>query len=238
MINPNSLRAADLKKKFAVFGSFYRIVIGGQEVGCRSLLELVAHEIAPDDPNQLANYRPDLLIVMMNPGSSKPIDKDYQPPLLKRAQDIAPSLQWMLTRPDNTQYQIMRVMAALGFKHGRVLNLSDIRETKSPVLFKKISALSSLADGGVHSIFCYERRKELENLLGYQKTNVPVLAGWGRSEALLPLAKQALERLNGFSIYGRATSDEKVLFFHPSPMLQRMKEHWVDTILAQMSEKN
>ncbi|MBF0195323.1 MAG: DUF1643 domain-containing protein [Magnetococcales bacterium] len=237
MINPNSLRAADLKKKFAVFGSFYDIALGGELVACRSVLELLAHDITPQDPDNIAGLKPDLLIVMMNPGSSRPLDKSYEPPLVNRWQDIAKKRQWVATCPDNTQYQIMRVMAALGLQHGRVLNLSDIREPKSPVLFKKISALSTVAGGGVHSIFCQERRKELENLLMCVSCEIPVLVGWGRSDALIPLAKQALTSLSGFSIYGRETSDEKVLFFHPSPMLQRMKEQWVEIMLGQMSIK-
>ncbi|MBF0358917.1 MAG: hypothetical protein HQL70_09940 [Magnetococcales bacterium] len=238
MINPNSLRAADLKKKFAVFGHFYDIAIADQKNSCRSLLELVDRGIVPDDPNQLAKSRPDLLIVMMNPGSSRPMDKNYKPKLVSGSQDIPKSREWVPTQPDNTQYQIMRIMLALGYKHGRVFNLSDIREPKSSVLFKRLSAISNVSNGGIHSIFCSERRKELKNLLGCSNCETPVLVGWGRSTELLPLASQALLALDGFSIYGRPIDSKKVLFFHPSPMLQRMKEQWVDTVLAQMSVIN
>ena len=237
MKNPNSLRAADLKKIFAVFGHFYQISLGEEPVDCRSILELIAHDIMPDDPNKLANSQPDLLIVMMNPGSSRPLDRTYQPRLVTNWQEIAQTREWVATRPDNTQYQIMRIMLALGFKHGRVLNLSDLREPKSPVLFKKIATLDGVPGGGVHSIFCPERQDEFKKISGGDGGKKrPVLVGWGRSGALIPLAKQALERLDGFSIHGKAIDAENILFAHPSPMLQRMKEQWVNMILAQMAE--
>ena len=125
-------------------------------------------------------------------------------------------------------------MLAMGFKHGRVLNLSDIREPKSPVLFKKILELAVVPGGGVHSIFSPERRREFEDLSGNSGGDLPLLIGWGRNAALIPLAKQALRRLAGFSIYGKPIDDEAILFAHPSPMLQRMKEEWVDLVLLQM----
>ncbi len=173
---------------------------------------------------------------MMNPGSSRPLDGTYAPRLVTDHGRIAEKREWVETRPDNTQYQIMRVMAAQGYRHGRVLNLSDLREPKSPILFKQIDKLAQVAGGGVHSIFAPEREAEFFGLVG-KKARIPALLGWGRSTALMPLAQLALERLQGFSVYGKAVDEQKILFAHPSPMLQRMKEQWVDEMLKQMSAR-
>ena len=235
MKNPIKLRAVDLKKEFAVYGHFYQLAIGERQFSCRSLLELVAFDSLQDDPNALQKYTPDLLVVMMNPGSSRPLDHDYRPVDLNCWSEITKQRQWVATRPDNTQYQIMRIMVAGGYKHARIFNLSDLREPKSPLLFKKIAALAGVEGGGVHSIFSPERQDELNGLLGYSKKRRPLLVGWGRDVALLQLANLALERFKGWSIYGKAVDEDKVLFSHPSPMLQSMKEQWVRTILTQMS---
>jgi hypothetical protein len=234
MKNPNRLRAADLKKRFSVFGHFYQISLGGESVGCRSLLELVSQDTMPVDPNELAHSKPDLLVIMMNPGSSRPLDGTYQPPAVTHHLEIPKSREWVATQPDNTQYQIMRIMAARGYNHGRVLNLSDIREPKSPVLFKKMSALESIPGGRVHSLFSSERHAEFEELLESCHDGVAVLVGWGRDKALIPLATVAKKRLAGKTLFGQPVDEEGILYAHPSPMLQRMKEAWVDGVLVQI----
>ncbi|MBF0453926.1 MAG: DUF1643 domain-containing protein [Magnetococcales bacterium] len=234
MENPNRLRAADLKKKFAVFGHFYQFSSAGHALACRSLLELVAHHRVPGETSQLGAARPDLLVVMMNPGSSRPLNPDYRPPTVDRWHQVPDSREWVLTRPDNTQYQIMRLMAALGLEHGRVLNLSDLREPKSPVLFKKMADLEGVPHGEGHSVFSSPRGQELKNLLEYQSANKSVLVGWGRDRALLPLARLALDRFSGWTLYGQPVNGEGTLYSHPSPMLQRMKEAWLDQVLKQI----
>lgn len=64
---------------------------------------------------------PDLMVVMMNPGSSKPLDGIENNNCESEA------------IPDNTQNQIMRVMNRCNFDYARILNLSDLREPKSSV---------------------------------------------------------------------------------------------------------
>ncbi len=118
------------------------------------------------------------MVVMMNPGSSYPlngIDNNFLP---SEAQ------------PDITQKQIMRVMDAVGFDYARILNLSDLRTPDSGELYRFLkSDESSLVD---HSIFSPNRQSELEQLF---VTGVPVIFGWGVNQALVPLAKLAIEAL-------------------------------------------
>ncbi len=75
------------------------------------------------------------MVVMMNPGSSYPlngIDNNFLP---SEAQ------------PDITQKQIMRVMDAVGFDYARILNLSDLRTPDSGELYRFLkSDESSLVD--------------------------------------------------------------------------------------------
>lgn len=225
------LRAADLKQRFAVYGDFYQVVLGGQTYACRSVLELIAHSKRPSDPHQIHALQPDLLVVMMNPGSSKPLLPDYCPRLVG-PEGPGARPERVITRPDNTQYQIMRVMAVRGWAHARVFNLSDLREPKSMQLMKTLATLAQVAEGARHSLFCPARRAEREALMGPQGA-IPVLIGWGRDVHLRPLAVQCLQVLQGWKKIGLPLDAEGIFYAHPSPMLQRHKDHWLATILAQ-----
>ena len=44
----------------------------------------------------------------------------------------------VFAKPDVTQYQVMRIMAEMGWDHVRIVNLSDIREPKSIKFFKRV----------------------------------------------------------------------------------------------------
>jgi len=226
------LRATDLKQKFGVFGHFYDLRIGDECIPCRSVLELIAHDQTPLYLGHLAESTPQLITVMMNPGSSKPLDPDYIPDEIDRIEDVRRKREWVPARPDNTQYQIMRVLAANGLHHARILNLSDIRNPKSGQFMDTVHRLNGLPDGALHSIFCSERTTELTALVG--GPDIPVLAGWGRNRRLRPLAEKALARLSGRKLLGLPVEDG-TLFAHPSPMLQRMKDIWLSEINRQFS---
>lgn len=228
------LRAAQLKQHFAVYGSFYQLTVAGQEYPCRSVLELIAHSLLPENIKHISNLDPDLLVVMMNPGSSKPRQEGYTPQHLHKNGQPEEGNNLVLTRPDNTQYQIMRLMAHHGMQHARVLNLSDLREPKSTRLMPMIESLASLPGGERHSLFCTDRQAERQSLMGPHGA-VPVLAGWGRHKTLLPLAKQCLKQLQGWQIIGVATDAQKYLYAHPSPMLQRYKDQWLNEVSQQLT---
>jgi len=122
--------------------------------------------------------KPDLMVVMMNPGSSSPLDGN--------GNNLTPSA----AEPDNTQQQIMKVMDTASFNFSRILNLSDLRTPDSSTIYKFVkSDESKLVE---YSIFSTKRKSEL-SLLFIQ--NVPVIFGWGVNPALIPLAKKAVESL-------------------------------------------
>lgn len=224
-----SLNAAALKTHFGVYGYYYQLMLAGQAHPCRSLLELVAHHIPPP---QIPSHGPDLLVIMMNPGSSQPLDARYQPPKVGKVGEISRFYQLVPARPDTTQYQIMRIMATKGFVHARIMNLSDLRQAKSPLFLAKVTALSGLAGGEVHSLFCPARQGELHALL--PPVTTPVIVGWGRHQGLIPLAKQCLRSMSGYRIIGTPVAGEPALYGHPSPMLQRLKEQWLADVLARL----
>ncbi len=126
----------------------------------------------------------------------------------------------------------MRLMAARSIDHARVLNLSDLREPKSPVLMRLLAHLEGVSDGAGHTLFGGERDRELRGLIG-PAGRVSMLAGWGRHKALESLAKACVDRFKGWHRVGVPVPGARHLYAHPSPMLQRMKDQWLQDVMAQ-----
>lgn len=224
--------ASKLKQHFHCYGYFYGLKLDARPlIPCRSILELLDTSIP--DPEH-ADYRtPDAIAVMMNPGSSRPITGDPVGPVFNAA-DLKSAVTRVLvpTRPDTTQYQIMRIMQLAGWRHIRVLNLSDIRESNSPILFKQIAGLADLPLGGRHSIFSPGRETELRKLIG--DNPIPVIAGWGRNPALEPLARQCRKTLGHRMILGLPVPGRPLAYGHPSPRVQSQKLAWLETVSRQL----
>ncbi|MBF0144695.1 MAG: hypothetical protein HQL84_03230 [Magnetococcales bacterium] len=232
----NRLRATDIKKEIAVFGQFVNLSLGSMNLALRPVLELIRKDHLPERPNQIGQMIPDLLVIMMNPGSSHPMDLEYRPADVAKPEEIDPFGERIPTRPDNTQYQIMRIMLAQGWHHARVLNLSDLRETKSPIFIQRYQELETWSGGSAHSLFSPVRTRERMIRMG-QGANLPLLVGWGRNPGLLPLARQCLATLVPERIIGVELPESPGLYAHPSPMMQKAKEAWVKTILAKYRQQ-
>lgn len=144
--------------------------------------------------------------------------------------------QLVETIPDTTQYQVMKVMAARGWRHARVLNLSDLRETKSANLFRHVQTLATLPRGDTHSIFSAARREELLGHIGPVEHSPPIILGWGRHKTLYPLAEQCLEALDGRRMVGVEAPDGPLAYAHPSPMMQKAKDAWIERILYRLND--
>jgi hypothetical protein len=230
MTHFTALRAKELSNRFGVYGRFYRTLLGGVEYSCRSVLELVERDaVATTDLQALDRHPPDLHVVMMNPGSSHPVPVETPIVLIDSFAEIE-KIPLVPTRPDNTQYQIMKIMVARGYRHARVVNLSDLREPKSPLFLGLVERLRGVPGGERHSLFCDARREALHRIL-VPSPEVPVLVGWGRHVGLKGLAQQCLEKLADRVLVGVPVVGEPVLFAHPSPMLQSMKDAWIAAVL-------
>ena len=224
--------APELKKIYGVYGNFYSQVLGDTEYACRSILEIIHHEHTPLMLNDILDYQPELVVIMMNPGSSKPLDENYYPITVTSTEEIETRRELTPTRPDTTQYQVMRLMTVLGISHARVLNVSDLRQPKSKV-FQKTFARLEKAGHKAHSMFSPERIGEFKRLMGDSKP--PLILGWGRDKEILPLAEQFLDHIKEYDTYGVVGNEERTLYGHPSPTLQSGKDAWLDEILSKLS---
>ncbi|QHB32948.1 DUF1643 domain-containing protein [Yersinia canariae] len=159
---------------------------------------------------------PDLMVVMMNPGSSFPLDGKDNNSLPSEA------------RPDTTQLQIMKVMDALKFNYARILNLSDLRTPDSGELYRFLkSDECSLVE---HSIFSPNRQSELEQLF---VVDVPVIFGWGVNQALVPLARLAIEALRIINPLGILKPNTRYSYYHPLPKIYAKQLEWVQHVISQ-----
>ncbi len=231
------LYAAELKKQFACYGHFYELVLmNGDRAKCRSVLEIVDPSVSQADPSAISVMEPDVVVVMMNPGSSHPkdiyhIDEEIEYP--RKGGSLRKDL--VLTQPDNTQYQVMRVAVKQGWKHIRVLNLSDLRDPKSGSFLQRVDALSEIMGGHVHSMFCRERSGELAHSLTRQG-NTPILLGWGQDSGLVPLAEQCMARLANEPTCTVPSEVHPLLNAHPSPMLQSKKLQWLESMTRELAK--
>jgi len=222
--------AKTLKRTYGVIGSFYTLQFqDGTLLNCRNVLEIYKGQIFCPYQNKL----PDALFVMMNPGSSRPWDKEYISPIYTDAliSDKAEiTCTWTKAYPDITQYQVMRVMAHKGWNHVRVINLSDIRSPKSSEFKSTLKTLNEYKPKHLHSIFSPARKRELEKMLRIKQC-APIVLAWGTDEFLSELAVLGLQALPMKNRKGVRSGFSGLLFFHASPTLQEHKERWLKGIL-------
>lgn len=194
-----------LLETFDVLGHYY--LLEGQN--CRKLLEI----------RRACSERPakaDALVVMMNPGSSRPIcsERSYSPRLVP-------------AHPDDTQYQIMRVMEAWKWSLVNVINLSDLAETKSKTFCKNLKYAPE-----AHSIFHPSRVEELDNLLANATTFVRAWGCDGRLRKLGAAATAALSKYSKSTLILGLPGSKTDQFRHPLPPYESDRRKWLDDFLA------
>ena len=215
--------AAQLLTEWAVYGHYYRARIGpGPDAPIEDLrdrLEIAPHEwpLAEVDARE-----PDLLVIMMNPGASKPLQALWDG---ENPGDLVPA------QPDRTQYQIMRLLlvaqaSGLPWRHARVFNLSDLRTPKSAEMLAKLNFYGP-HDG--HSLFSFARQAECARW--FASHAIPVLCGWGLNPGLSDLAARALLAAGGHPVLG--LSHDGLRFRHPLPQTQNLQQQW----LLEMAEQ-
>ncbi|MAD96835.1 MAG: hypothetical protein CMB99_05845 [Flavobacteriaceae bacterium] len=160
---------------------------------------------------------PDLMVVLMNPGSSKPLDQAFIPHTEVQA------------KPDQTQNQIIRVMEQCNKQYARILNLSDLLEPKSLLFHATLEKLKKKKV--VHSIFHPSRSEEFATL--FQKT-APVILGWGVHKNLEPMAKQALAVIPTDKRVGVLKESTDWGYYHPLPPSTPKQRVWVQRICEQI----
>jgi hypothetical protein len=222
------IRASELKKKFSVFGHFYKLKIGESLFDCRSVLEIVS--IGTSVGNLT---KPCAVVVMMNPGSSTPMDKNYVEEELLPS-DInfsSSSKELILTNPDPAQYQIMRLMLLESWNHVRILNLSDLRNPKSSSFSDDFCRANKLDSSNPHCMTNPRRRSEL---LKYCNDVPYIIAGWGREKVLYESAENFLNTIESVSGIDVGYPN----YYYPSPSLHKYKIHWLANIQSTITPRN
>ncbi|MSQ97324.1 MAG: DUF1643 domain-containing protein [Gemmataceae bacterium] len=224
--------AEKLKNKFGVFGHFYSVQVTPKKVvECRSVLEIVETAYAPQKTAVLSYRKPDAVFIMMNPGSSRPLVDVDNRIHAKAIHELTISL--VPTKPDTTQYQVMRLMHYCEWQHVRVLNLSDLRCPKSGVFFKQFKGLEEDFSFDAHSVFSGRRKNELALKLT-KHSAIPVIRAWSVSAELDQLIERCTSKLaKAKTVRGLMKEGTTNKFLHPLPSLQSQKVQWVNRMVEQ-----
>lgn len=222
--------AEALKGKFDVFGHFYSVQVASKRiVECRSVLEIVEQAETPDETSELSNRKPDAVFIMMNPGSSRPLVEVNNSIHSEAIHELPISL--VPTKPDTTQYQVMRVMHYCEWRHVRVLNLSDLRCSKSGQFFKQFKGLEEEHLFDAHSVFSDRRTDELDLKL---TSGISVIRAWGVSPHLDSLIDRCTLKLTkAKAVRGLVKEGTTSKFLHPLPSLQSQQVLWVNRMVEQ-----
>lgn len=211
MVSYSSYKEGDqgnnMKHLFDVKGYFYEY----NDIPLRKYLNIRNKGDASD--------KPDLMVIMMNPGSSQPVNGNDNNQLETHA------------IPDPTQDQIMKVMMNCNFNYARILNLSDLREPDSNIFYSKIKELNS--NNIPHSIFDDDRVQEFNDLFEY---GIPVIFAWGVNKKLKNLAEQAIYRVGECSPIGILKDESTWAYYHPLPPNYNHQTRWVETITSQLQQ--
>lgn len=220
-----------LKNVFEVFGHFYSVnLISGEKIDCRSVLEIVTKQEKLSNIDRLLEASPDAIFIMMNPGSSRPLEEVNNVISEDSIDQLIVSL--VPTKPDTTQYQVMRVMHYCGWKHVRVLNISDMRDPKSWSFVDRYSDIENRTGFSAHSLFSDNRAVEFRRKLN-RKLEAPVVCAWGVNPDLDPLIERCLNVVVGTAgLTGLKKPGTENKYFHPLPTRQKDKEQWVTNLVA------
>ena len=212
--------ADELKKRFSVFGHFYDLNINEKIFNCRSILEITSNEIT-----DIKSSEPCAVVVMMNPGSSKPLDINYSPKVFLPDEIMTDSWnkEMIPAKPDNAQYQIMRIMLLQGWKHVRILNLSDLRNGNSGDFSIEYKEAKNLDSSIPHSLLHEKRHPEL---IKNCSTSRVIIAAWGSTEVLREAAISFLDVIKDVE----GLELDKPWFRYPSPYKKVEKIDWLKTM--------
>lgn len=166
----------DLIEKYHVFASFYNVRLPGKIIECRNDLHIIDKTIGVSYSS--TRKKPQLLMIMMNPGTSLPTNNDYIPPIYSESDSpLIKETEKVETEPDKTQYQVMRIMWNMGFTHARVINISDLRNPQSSDFENNLKSVQPLTS--IHSIFSEQRKDELSEVFSNLDDDAVIFKAWG-----------------------------------------------------------
>lgn len=221
-------KPSELNQIYNARGFFYDLILPKLTKSCRSVLEIYEKTIQEKD---LPDREPDCTFIMMNPGSSEPLNSTPVPVRFPEDKAVLISPTLVPAKPDDTQYQVMRIMDLLGWKYVRVLNLSDIRQSKSGLFLQEYTDFEQICGSDVHSLFSPHRSEERGRHL---QTHRPVVLAWGVSKAIKGLANRYAPRLSLSHSFGYRK--EGHLYYHPLRPNTNWNKEWFCRITDQLVE--
>ena len=222
----NFIPAKELKESFDVYGHFYNLRLSNSIFKCRSILEIKRKKTE----DKIA----DIIVIMINPGSSAPLNKLYAPLTYSPKQYFKLKQKEVIaTKPDNAQYQIMRLMEKNKWNFVRIINLSDLRNGNSNKFKSEFKNAAEIDQNHPHCITHEERKKELFTAIN-SKSN-KVIAAWGNIAELHDSANKLL-RMN-LEIIGLRKA-HKHEYRYASPYLKKQKIEWLTEIQKQIEKSD
>ena len=148
----------------------------------------------------------DAVVIMMNPGSRKPT-KSNENILSDQISNLMVDCI-----PDETQYQIARLMELSKWNKVVVINLLDFCETESTEVYQKYQ--NNLPSS---SIFSDSRMEELNSIFNQLNTSKNVIVGWGVSSDLNHIKNKALDFIKSKNLTPVGLKNNYNDFYHPWP---------------------
>ncbi len=222
--------AQELKSCFKVKAHYYQLRIKSHRYLCRSVLE-ICHQ--KSGHQNRADKRLDALVVMMNPGSSKPLYQDSEIAILSRHRlfTMADQRELVDVQPDPAQYQLMRLMLQQEWSRIRLVNLSDLCQGNSQQFAHLHQAITELDPSHPESIVHPKRRAELR---GHLERAPRVIAAWGKQAVLREQALAMLDEMD--APIGIDTVEPWFRF--ASPYRKDQKLEWLDMMRDRLGSKN
>ncbi|MBE6069339.1 MAG: hypothetical protein E7211_16870 [Clostridium lundense] len=218
--------ADELKKMYEVYANFYKMMqADGKIYTCRNVADIYDKEFKASN----IKSKPQALIIMMNPGSCEPKDKDYNIPnrTIDKLYKISINASSVLCKADNAQYQIMRIMDIKKWKHIRIVNLSDIKCSNGDEFKDRLKGLQEIDKKDMHSIFSSKRTMERDQAF-LLESNAPIILAWGIDKKLIHLARKCVQSIPMENC--RGIKYDEYLYYYPSPLLKTGKEAWLHDI--------
>ena len=211
----------ELENLFYTEGAFYKLQTHGKIRICRSLAAI--RRIGTEKEGI------DALFVLLNPGKCFPLAGEDSIPLLSGEVARLPLLP---AAPDNTLYQLMRLMERMNWNSVQVINLTDLRTGKFDEYKESQRFMKQYGDRR-HTIFSIDRYVELLDCMERAGT---VIAGWGTKSSISPVAEDAYTILMELEDIKGLAYKTHPLYYHPFPWLQNKCIKWLDDMEAQLKE--
>ncbi|WP_298825461.1 DUF1643 domain-containing protein [uncultured Planococcus sp.] len=209
----------ELENLFYTEAAFYKLQTHGENQICRSLVSI--SRIGAESEGV------DALFVLLNPGKCLPLAGEDSIPLLSG--EVA-DLPLTPATPDNTLYQLMRLMERMNWNSVQVINLTDLRTRKFEEYKEGQRFMKQYGDNR-HTIFSMDRYVEL---LGCVEQADTVIAGWGTKAPIIPAAENAHILLWEVADIKGLAYKTHPLYYHPFPWLQNKCIKWLDDMEAQL----